>query len=295
MIAPVAHNCDVARRDDVRTTRLRGARSGPLRDRLLVRPGAQIRLAANDPRATFGSDRDGAAPKIARDLQRLEAVQERIWAEHRHRVLIVLQGIDAAGKDGTIRHVMSAFNPQGCRVVAFGVPTGVELAHDYLWRIHAAVPGDGEIVIFNRSHYESVLVERVHRLVPRAIWSRRYEEINAFERLLVAEGTIVLKFFLHIDRDEQLRRLRARYDDPTKAWKFKVADLGERARWDDYARAFQDALNRCSTEAAPWYVVPANHKWFRDLAVAEIVADVLEKLHPRYPPGERLPAGVPFE
>jgi PPK2 family polyphosphate:nucleotide phosphotransferase len=229
---------------------------------------------------------------VARDLQRLERVQDRLWAERKHRILIVLQGIDTSGKDGAIRHVMSAFNPQGCRAIPFGVPTAPELAHDYLWRIHAEVPGNGEIVIFNRSHYESVLVERVHELVPRATWSRRYEQINEFEEMLVHEGTTILKFYLHIDRDEQLARLKARYDDPEKHWKFKVGDLDERARWDDYMAAFQDAIERCSTKLAPWYVIPANHKWFRNLAIAEIVATELERLDSRYPEGERLPEGV---
>jgi PPK2 family polyphosphate:nucleotide phosphotransferase len=250
-----------------------------------------MRLADHDPGATHGHDKESALRVAARDLGRLEAVQDVLWAESRHRVLIVLQGIDASGKDGVIRHVMSAFNPQGCRVVPFGVPTAPELVHDYLWRIHAQVPGNGEIVIFNRSHVEGVLVERVDRLVPEAVWSRRYDQINAFERLLVEEGTTILKFFLHIDKDEQLQRFKARLDDPTKRWKFGTSDVADRGRWDDYQRAFDDALTKTSTDLAPWYLVPANRKWFRDLAVGEIVAGALEALHPRYP----APLGLPSE
>jgi PPK2 family polyphosphate:nucleotide phosphotransferase len=260
-----------------------------LRSILRVEPGQPANLAEIDTRATHGYEKDAAAKVASRDLDRLEAVQEVIWAEHRRRVLIVLQGIDASGKDGTIGHVMSAFNPLGCRAVPFGVPTGSEQAHDYLWRIHAQVPGDGEIVIFNRSHYESVLVERVDELVPEAVWSRRYDQINAFERLLVEEGTTIIKLFLHISKDEQLERFKARLDDPEKRWKFRTGDLTERTHWDAYQRAFEDALTRTSTEAAPWYIVPADRKWFRDLAVGEIVAASLEALHPRYPDRDDLP------
>jgi PPK2 family polyphosphate:nucleotide phosphotransferase len=265
------------------------------RKRFLVRPGGPVRLAHVDANETHGYSKPDSLEVIKADLKRLASLQERIFAERKHRVLIVLQGIDASGKDGTISHVMTGFNPQGCRVVGFGVPSAVELAHDYLWRIHDAVPGNGDIVIFNRSHYESVLVERVRSLVSKDVWSRRYDQINAFEELLSRGGTTIIKFFLHIDRDEQLARLKARYDDPTKRWKFKVGDLEERALWDDYAEAFEDALRKCSTKIAPWYVIPANHKWFRDLAVGDIVADVLDGLLPEYPPGEELPAGVVIE
>jgi PPK2 family polyphosphate:nucleotide phosphotransferase len=266
-----------------------------LRSRLLVQTGSTVRLAGVDPGATFGHDRASAKKKIARDLERLTELQERIWAERRHKVLIVLQGIDAAGKDGTITHVMSAFNPLGCRITGFGVPTPIELAHDYLWRVHPNVPGSGEISIFNRSHYEDVLVVRVHELVPKATWSGRYDQINAFEKLLADEGTTILKFFLYIDRAEQLARFRARYEDPTKRWKFKVEDLEERKRWDDYIAAFEDALNRCSKDEAPWYVIPANHKWFRNLAVGDIVAETLEELKPAYPARDDIPANLAFE
>jgi PPK2 family polyphosphate:nucleotide phosphotransferase len=260
-----------------------------------ISAGKRVDLRRIDPSATPGSRRASAAGKVSKDLERLASLQERIWAERRHRVLIVLQGIDASGKDGTIAHVMSAFNPQGCRVVGFGVPSEVELAHDYLWRIHAATPRTGEIVIFNRSHYESVLVERVHELVPKATWKHRYDQINAFEATLAAEGTTIVKLFLHIDRDEQLARLKARYDDPTKRWKFNVGDLDERKLWDAYRVAFEDALERCSTDVAPWYVIPANHKWFRDLAVGEILADVLAGLNPKYPARDDLPKDLVFD
>ena len=190
---------------------------------------------------------------------------------------------------------MSAFNPQGCSVTPFKAPSADELAHDYLWRIHRAMPGKGEIVVFNRSHYEDVLVVRVHDLVPKEVWSRRYDQINAFERLLVEEGTTILKFFLYIDRDEQRARLQARLDDPSKRWKFRLGDLEERKRWDDYTAAYEDMLDRCSTDDAPWYVIPANRKWFRNLAVAEILADTLDDLNPRYPEPEEDLAGVVVE
>jgi len=268
---------------------------GGLRDRLLVKPGSTVDLADVDPNETFGHGKATAEVKVAADLERLTSLQERLWAEHRRRVLIVLQGIDASGKDGTITHVMRAFNPLGCRVVGFGVPSPVELAHDYLWRVHQVVPGDGEISVFNRSHYEAVLVERVHSLVPKEVWSRRYDQINAFEQMLVEEGTTILKFFLHIDRDEQKRRLQARASDPTKRWKFKMGDLAERKLWAGYVAAFNEALTRCSTEQAPWFVIPANHKWFRNLAVGDIVAASLDALDPKYPPGEDIPKDLKIE
>ena len=264
-----------------------------LRSHLVVTPDTRVDLAAIDPDETYGHHRDSAATtaKAERDHDRLESLQERVWAERKHRILVILQGIDAAGKDGTISHVMSAFNPQGVRIVPFGVPNAVELAHDYLWRIHAATPSAGEIAVFNRSHYESVLVERVDGLIPERVWRRRYRHINEFERLLSDEGTTVVKFFLHISREEQRERIQARYDDPTKRWKFKLGDLRERERWNAYQEAFDDALSTCSTRRAPWYVIPANRKWFRNLAVANILADILEDLRPQYPPGDVLPPG----
>jgi PPK2 family polyphosphate:nucleotide phosphotransferase len=268
------------------------ARSEDLVAKLRVDPGSKVRLSKLDPADTHGFDKDSAEKAGTKDLERLAAMQEQIWAEHKARILIVLQGIDASGKDGTIKHVMSTFNPQGCRVVGFGVPTEPELAHDYLWRIHAQTPRTGEIVIFNRSHYESVLVERTHNLVPKSRWSKRYHHINNWEQQLVDEGTTIIKLFLHISADEQLERLRARYLDPTKRWKVNVKDLDERKIWGDYQAAFEDALSRCSTDAAPWYVIPADRKWFRNLAAGAIVASVLDGLKPAYPIRDDIPADL---
>ncbi len=262
------------------------AKHGPLRERLRVKPGSEVSLGHFDPSETYGREREPAELELAEGLARLGELQDRMWAEARRAVLVILQGIDAAGKDGTIRHVMSAFNPMGCPVTSFKVPTDEERGHDYLWRVHRRTPAKGEIGIFNRSHYEDVLVVRVHELVSRETWSRRYDQINAWERTLVEEGTTIVKFFLAIDQDEQRERLRDRVEDPAKRWKFRRADLDERALWDSYRRAFEDALGRCSTEWAPWYLVPSNRKWFRNLAVADILADVIDDLAPAYPPGE---------
>ena len=273
----------------------KGARGNTLREHLLVPPGSKVRLADIDPNATYGHTKAGAATELQKGLERLTALQDRLWAESKHPVLIVLQGIDAAGKDGTVRHVMTAFNPMGCLVTSWKAPTPVELAHDYLWRIHQRTPAQGEISIFNRSHYEDVLVVRVHNLVPKDVWSKRYDQINAFERELVAEGTTILKFFLWIDRDEQKARLQARLEDPNKNWKFRVRDLAERKLWDDYVAADEAMLERCSTDAAPWYVIPANRKWFRNLAVADIVADAMDELHCEYPPSPDDLTGVVIE
>jgi PPK2 family polyphosphate:nucleotide phosphotransferase len=271
------------------------AQSTDLREALRVKPGTRVRLSALDPAATFGHDKAAAGPLIAKRLERLGSLQDRLRAEAKEAVLVVLQGIDAAGKDGTIQKVMEAFNPQGCTVSAFKVPTPEELSHDYLWRIHKRVPAKGEIGIFNRSHYEDVLVVRVHALVPRKVWSARYAQINAFEETLAASGTTIVKFFLSIDRDEQRKRFQARFDDPTKRWKFSARDLEERKRWDDYQAAFDDVLSKTSTSAAPWYVIPANRNWFRDLAVASILADTLAGLTPAYPAPPDLPADLVIE
>ncbi len=271
------------------------AHAPDLRAALLVKPGTRARLAKIDPNATFGFDKATAAPPTQRRLERLADLQDRLWAESRRSVLVVLQGIDAAGKDGTIGKVMEAFNPQGCVVSSFKVPTTEELAHDFLWRVHKRTPGKGEIGIFNRSHYEDVLVVRVHDLVPKRVWSRRYEQINEFERTLADAGTTIVKFFLAIDRDEQRERFQARYDDPTRRWKFSMGDLEERKRWDAYQQAFDDALTKTSTSWAPWYVIPANHKWFRNLAVASILADTIAGLKPAYPPEPDLPADLVIE
>jgi PPK2 family polyphosphate:nucleotide phosphotransferase len=267
-----------------------------LGQKLIVKPGTKVRLDRIDPDDTHGYVKDKAASIVTADLARLGSLQEAMWAENKHRLLIILQGIDTAGKGGTIAHVMGAFNPQGCRVRAFKVPTAEELAHDYLWRVHPHVPGNGEISIFDRSHYEQVLVVRVMGLEPKDRWRQHYDEINDFERLLVDDGTTILKFFLVIDKDEQRKRLQERIDNPKKRWKFRMGDLETRKHWDEYIEAFEDALTKCSTERAPWYVIPANHNWFRNLAVARIVAETLEKLDPQIPPPvEPIPPGLKVE
>jgi PPK2 family polyphosphate:nucleotide phosphotransferase len=255
-----------------------------LRDELRVAPGSKIDLSKIDPADAHGWKKDDAETETADQLVRLSDLQDRFWAEAKRSVLVVLQGIDAAGKDGTIQKVMEAFNPQGCVVAAFKVPTPEELAHDYLWRVHKKVPGKGEIGIFNRSHYEDVLVVRVHNLVPREVWSKRYREINEFEKLLTDNGTSIVKFFLYIDREEQRERFQERVDNPRKRWKFSLSDLEERKLWDAYIAAFEDALSKTSTDYAPWYVIPANRNWMRNLAVASILAETIDDLKPAYPP-----------
>jgi PPK2 family polyphosphate:nucleotide phosphotransferase len=217
---------------------------------------------------------------------RLEALQELLYAEHKYQVLIVLQAMDTGGKDGTIRHVFEGVNPQGVRVANFKVPTQEELDHDYLWRVHKQTPGKGEIVIFNRSHYEDVLVVRVHELVPEGVWRKRYDQINGFERTLAEEGTTILKFFLYIDLEEQKERLQARLDEPNKRWKFNKGDLKERKLWPKYMAAYEDVLNKTSTDWAPWYIVPANRKWYRNLVIATTLIETLEGLNMSYPQPE---------
>jgi PPK2 family polyphosphate:nucleotide phosphotransferase len=271
------------------------SRSRSLRDLLRVKPGATFRLADIDPSEAHGHDKESAAAELQKGLDRLTDLQDRLWAEARHPVLVVLQGIDTAGKGGTLKHVMSAFQPAGCTVTSFKVPTVPELAHDYLWRVHSRTPGKGEIGIFDRSHYEDVLVVRVHDIVPKAVWSKRYEHIQAWERMLADEGTTIVKFFLWISPDEQRERLQARLDEPDKRWKFRLGDLEERKRWDDYVAAYEEALERTSTDQAPWYVIPANRKWFRNLAVAEILGDTIEALDPQYPPPPEDLTGVVVE
>jgi len=266
-----------------------------LRETLRVKPGSSVRLEKQDYGATFGYDKASSVEATQSQLARLRDLQDRLWAESKNSVLVVLQGIDAAGKDGTIAKVMEAFNPQGCPVTPFKVPSPEELAHDFLWRIHKRTPGRGEIAIFNRSHYEDVLVVRVHDIVPSSVWSKRFDQINEFERTLTEGGTTVVKFFLSIDRDEQRQRLQDRLDDPTKRWKFKLGDLAERKLWDDYQVAFDEALSRTSTSWAPWYVIPANRNWFRNLAVATILADTLDDLKPAYPPEPDLPRDLVIE
>jgi PPK2 family polyphosphate:nucleotide phosphotransferase len=251
--------------------------------RFRVKPGAHVRLANFDPDDTAGAHKHDVKERLEENVAKLAQWHERLYAENKRAVLLVLQGIDTSGKDGTVAHVMSGLNPQGCRVTSFKQPSALELSHDFLWRIHQAVPARGEIGIFNRSHYESVLVERVHKLVPKAVWARRYEQINEFEQLLAASGVTVLKFFLHISKQEQRERLRARLDDPTKLWKFNPGDLQERKLWKDYMTAYEDALSRCSTAAAPWFIIPANKKWMRNLAVSQILLETFERLKPKFP------------
>lgn len=234
-----------------------------------------IKLADFDPGEHAGLKRPEAEEKTARCIEELVELQELLYAVRSQSVLIVLQGRDTSGKDGVIRHVAGPLNSQGCKVASFKGPTEEELAHDFLWRVHAHTPHAGEITIFNRSHYEDVLVVRVHELVTAKIWRGRYEHINAFERLLADSATIILKFYLHISKDEQEQRLLKREKDPIKSWKLSVNDWKERERWDDYTAAYEDVLNRCSTKHSPWFIVPADKKWFRDLAVAETLRDAL--------------------
>lgn len=252
--------------------------------RFIVEPGKKFALQDIDPASKDGHVNKAAAEEeIADAAQRLRELQYLLYAENRRSLLIVLQGLDAGGKDGTIRHVLGYMNPQGCRVQAFKQPTADEAAHDFLWRAHRATPARGEVAIFNRSHYEDVLVVRVHELVPKAQWKARYEHINAFERLLEANGTHILKFFLHISPEEQLRRFKQRLDDPCRWWKISESDYDERLYWDEYQRAYEDTLNHCSTQHAPWFVIPADHKWFRNLAVSSIVVETLEALQMSFP------------
>ncbi len=250
-----------------------------------VAPGDKINLRCWNPndKSKFERNKLQAQKRLEELNYELEALQELLYAEHKHRVLVVLQAMDTGGKDGTIRHVFEGVNPQGVKVASFKVPTREELDHDYLWRVHKQTPGKGEIVIFNRSHYEDVLVVRVHKLVPKEAWALRYEQINEFERLLYEEGTTILKFFLHIDLKEQKERLHARLDDPNKQWKFSLGDLEERKLWPEYTKAYEDVLNKTSTKWAPWYIVPANRKWYRNLVVASNMVDALKRLDMSYP------------
>ena len=249
-----------------------------------IDPGSKVHLKDFDPDAAplCGDKGEGKLQCVALEA-RLGELQELLYAEHRHKVLIILQGMDTSGKDGTVRHVMSGVSPAGVRVVSFKKPTEEELDHDYLWRVHAKVPGSGEIAVFNRSHYEDVLVVRVHELVKEKVWRKRYDQINAFERMLTASGTVILKFFLNISRTEQRKRLQERIDDPKKHWKFQHGDIEERKLWDDYMDAYEDLLEKTSTKHAPWYVIPANAKWYRNLVVADVITDALEGLGMHYP------------
>ena len=249
-----------------------------------VKPGKKVDL--DNLGADFkpdNLDRKEVEQQFGSLTEKLRDLQHLMYAEDKRSLLVVLQGRDAAGKDGTIRQVFGPMNPQGCRVTSFKVPSKIEAAHDFLWRYHFAAPRRGMVGIFNRSHYEDVLVVRVHDLVPKKVWSKRYDHINAFEKLLADNGTLVLKFYLHIDREEQLERFKKRINNPKKNWKISGADYSERPYWDSYTKAFEDAISKCSTDNAPWFVIPANRKWFRNLVIADIVVDAMEGLKMRYP------------
>jgi PPK2 family polyphosphate:nucleotide phosphotransferase len=252
-------------------------------DKLRVKPGSKIRLKDSDAKRDFGLDMNAAKLRTAQLCGELEALQYKLYADGRFALLVVFQAIDGGGKDSTIRHVIEAFNPQGCTVTSFKAPSAEELRHDFLWRIHRHTPPRGEVAVFNRSHYEEVLVVRVDALAPKAVWSARYQQINHFEQQLDAANTRVVKFFLHISKDEQKQRFADRLKEPSTQWKFDPADLRKRAQWNDYQRAFEDMLSRCSTAAAPWYVIPGDKKWLRDLAVAEVLKQTLQALPLRFP------------
>jgi PPK2 family polyphosphate:nucleotide phosphotransferase len=259
---------------------------------LVVRPGSTPRLEDKDASRDLGWNKEKAERALEENRERLAALQTKLYADGHHAVLVVLQGIDGAGKDGTIRRVLTAFNPQGCNVTSFKAPSAEELRHDYLWRIHQRVPARGEIGVFNRSHYEDVLVVRVSELVPHDVWSARYEQINEFERMLSANGVHIVKFFLQISKDEQKARFEARLRDPDKRWKFDPDDLAKRKQWDAYREAFEEMLARCSTEWAPWHLIPADRKWLRNLAISQILVQTLEKLPLRFPEPSYDPAKI---
>jgi PPK2 family polyphosphate:nucleotide phosphotransferase len=253
--------------------------------RYMVKPGQKVDLNDFDPAdmAGFEGGKQLALTKLLELTKKLDTLQELLYAEHQHKVLIVLQAMDTGGKDGTIRRVFEGVNPQGVRVSSFKVPTPIEIEHDYLWRIHQVMPGKGEMVIFNRSHYEDVLIVRVHELVPPDEWKQRYEQINNFEKMLYEEGTTVLKFFLHISPDEQKQRLYDRLKDETKNWKFNLEDLKERQFWKKYMHSYEDVLSLTSTDYAPWFIVPADRKWYRDWVIATTIIDTLKNLDMKYP------------
>ena len=253
--------------------------------KFIVKPGSKVRLKHFDA-GYHGKHKshEEALPDIQKYVQKMEQLQYLMYAERKHSLLVVLQGLDAAGKDGTVRHVLTGMNPAGCVAVGFKQPTAEELAHDFLWRVHPHVPAKGSVAIFNRSHYEDVLVVRVHELVPEEIWSKRYNEINDFEKLITKQNnTTILKFFLHISKQEQLARFAKRLDDPVRQWKISDSDYKERDYWGDYTEAFEDALNKTSTEHAPWFIIPSNHKWFRDLAISQIIVRAMEDMDMQLP------------
>jgi PPK2 family polyphosphate:nucleotide phosphotransferase len=251
----------------------------------VVEPGASVRLDKIDPAfKNKHESQDSAAPEFRTHIERIAKLQYLLYADGSQSLLVVLQALDAGGKDGVVRHVFTAMNPQGTFVFSFKQPSQLEASHDFLWRAHLRTPAKGEVVIFNRSHYEDVLVARVHKLVPKHVWSKRYELINDFEQMLAEDGTRILKFYLHISPEEQLKRFKQRLEDPRRHWKISENDYSERELWSDYIEAFEEAMEKTSTKHAPWYVIPSNHKWFRNLAISEIVADTLEAMNLKLPP-----------
>jgi PPK2 family polyphosphate:nucleotide phosphotransferase len=255
------------------------------RKKFAAEPGKKVRLSKIDPSYTGRHEtHDKALPEIQKNVARMDRLQYLLYADGGQSLLVVLQALDAAGKDGTIRHVFSGMNPQGTCVYGFKQPSREEAAHDFLWRAHARTPGRGEVVVFNRSHYEDVLVVRVHKLVPHSVWSKRYELINDFETMLSRNGTTILKFFLHISPQEQLARFKQRLDDPSRHWKISESDYSERELWPQYLDAYEDAMKLTSTKHAPWYIIPSNHKWFRNLAVSQIIADTMDDMGLKLPP-----------
>jgi PPK2 family polyphosphate:nucleotide phosphotransferase len=255
------------------------------RERFIVEPSRKVRLEKIDPSYTGKHEsHDKALSQIRKHLERMGKLQYLLYADGDQSLLVVLQALDAAGKDGVIRHLFSGINPQGTLVFGFKQPSKVESEHDFLWRIHVCAPAKGQIVIFNRSHYEDVLVARVHDLVPRSVWSKRYDLINDFEKILVQNRTRVLKFYLHISPEEQLVRFAQRLDDPSRHWKISESDYSERELWPKYVSAYEDAMEQTSTKHAPWFVIPANHKWFRDLAISQIIADTMDEMGLKLPP-----------
>lgn len=259
----------------------------------VVTEGAGFHLADHDPGANSGvPGKTAGRAEVAELTARLSGLHEKLYADGRHKVLVILQGMDTSGKGGAIRKAFEGLDPTGVHVATFKAPTEAELAHDFLWRVHPHVPEDGHISIFDRSHYEDVLIVRVHGLVPQARWRARYDHIRHFEQMLADEGTVIRKFFLHISKDEQAARLQARIDDPSKHWKFRPEDLAERERWDDYQRAYEEAIRRTATPDAPWIVVPADRKWHRDLVICRVMVEALESLDLRYPPPARDLSGL---
>lgn len=253
--------------------------------RYRIKPGGKVNVSGldTDGESVVDKKKSDSKDETKRLAKKLDDLQERLYAEHKHKLLIILQAMDTAGKDGVIRRIFEGVNPAGVRVAHFREPSIEEKEHGFLWRAYAQIPSDGEITIFNRSHYEGVLVERVHNLVPKTVWEKRYGEINEFEKLLTDQNVTILKFFLNIDPEEQKRRIEERLEDPTKEWKFSEEDLNERKYWNDYMRAYEDALNKTSTESAPWYAVPSNHRWLRDLIVSTVVVETLESFNMKYP------------